>query len=531
MFALRWIVVDEHGHWLWNHTMSRASGRPTLTLHTLKQRPANLVWELLVGKALPAGFSPRRDPGLCTHPRCIDLRHYFLSTQPPGRRAGKAGTPWNGTLPHLFELGWIHIQDEHWLWRHSLRHDGKPFLAWRAATLNPARLLWELIRGETLAPEWTVERDEARCAQPRCISVEHHRPVSRVPLERALPHGRALTEEPSVMPTIVLPERVLLVQLKRLRPKAPHLEPTVRPGLSEIARRARSAVPIARPADRGGEVIPRSDRVIALAVLVAPVPQVTKQKATLETRWNGTLAHLFALRWICIERGHWVWQRSVRKSNGSPVTAVPGRRGQWDAARVIFDAAENPPIPKGFVLRRNRARCQVSRCVHPAHHEVSRRGNGAALMAKARQAARDHAASISIEKRLWERVRKRIRPEDDTGCWSWQGTLYKGQATLRYDVKYERAPRALPELEIPGCPSVSVEASARGDRPSSSTSAHLQRMLRSPNVCQSRSREQRLTPGPRAHRVEPRGPAPSSFWLRRAHSERTMARYPLGADR
>jgi len=132
-----------------------------------------------------------------------------------------------------------------------------------------------------------------------------------------------------------------------------------------------------------------------------------------------------------------VWQHTVRKSNQSPILKVPGRRNTWNAARVIFDTARNPPIGRGWVLSRNRERCNHPLCVNPAHHMVRRRGASSETLAKARKVSLARANSSSVEARLAKRIKKRL-VRDDTGCWRWRGTFDHGQPTLRYDVRYAR---------------------------------------------------------------------------------------------
>jgi hypothetical protein len=135
-------------------------------------------------------------------------------------------------------------------------------------------------------------------------------------------------------------------------------------------------------------------------------------------RWNGTVVHLFQLKWVRIEVGHWIWQHSVNKPTKRPSLGWKGR--YWNPARLIWETSGNPAIPTGHVLARNVDRCSQQLCVHPAHHHILKRGahlpEGARK--KGPQILRARWASTDLDSEIAKRIRR-----DDTKCWRWVGSF------------------------------------------------------------------------------------------------------------
>jgi hypothetical protein len=131
-------------------------------------------------------------------------------------------------------------------------------------------------------------------------------------------------------------------------------------------------------------------------------------------RWNGTLEHLFALGWIQVRNGHWIWCHTINKRTQRPAL---GKRGP-NPARRIWKLTGHEAIPDGFLLSHNRARCPEPFCVHPDCYQVLKRGDHTPPEARTKGLLTHLArlAAISIDDRIARRV---VR--DDTGCLRWMG--------------------------------------------------------------------------------------------------------------
>ena len=135
-------------------------------------------------------------------------------------------------------------------------------------------------------------------------------------------------------------------------------------------------------------------------------------------RWDGTVVHLFILKWIRFEKGHWIWHHSINK-----VAQCPTLGRKWPSrnpVRLIWTYIGNPDIPAGYLLSRNRSRCDQPLCVHPSHHHVLKRGHHLPpeVRLKGPQTLRSQWAQVSLE----SEVAKRIEC-DDTRCWRWKGSF------------------------------------------------------------------------------------------------------------
>jgi hypothetical protein len=142
-------------------------------------------------------------------------------------------------------------------------------------------------------------------------------------------------------------------------------------------------------------------------------------------RWNGTVVHLFELKRIRIEYGHWIWQHTINKVTNRPLMSW---NGQYEnPARLIWTSAGNPIIPRGHVLSRDLTRCNQQLCVHPAHHHVLKRGANLTpeVRKKGPQTLRLRWAAVDLNCEIAKRIRR-----DDTGCWRWVGSFSRKQNQL-----------------------------------------------------------------------------------------------------
>lgn len=202
LFALGWLVIDPDGHLLWTHTVSRETQRPTLMWRSQVYSPAKLIWELSGRDPIPTGFTVRHNLAVCQHRRCVDYRHHYLyrhhrepavgllSNHVFSAYLGNGGdssapattldvvrdgpTRWNGSLGHLFELAWISIQGDHWIWNHTVKEDGRPVLKWCSRVLNPSRLVWVLSGQASIPRSFTVKHNTDLCSIQRCVHFSHH---------------------------------------------------------------------------------------------------------------------------------------------------------------------------------------------------------------------------------------------------------------------------------------------------------------------------------------------------------------------
>lgn len=162
---------------------------------------------------------------------------------------------WDGTLEHLFALGWIVIDpDGHLIWTHTVnRETQRPTLVWRGQVYSPAKLIWELSGREPIPKGFTVRHNLAVCQHRRCVDYRHH---------YLCRHRREPTNGP-------WPSHVFSAYLGN--------------GRDSLA--------------------------------LAPAPDAVRDRLS---RWNGTLEHLFKLAWISIQGDHWIWNHTV-KEDGRPV--------------------------------------------------------------------------------------------------------------------------------------------------------------------------------------------------------------------
>lgn len=86
--------------------------------------------------------------------------------------------------------------------------------------------------------------------------------------------------------------------------------------------------------------------------------------------WNGTLEHLFALGWIRIEGGHWLWCHTVTKKTQLPQLGGNGS----SAAKIIWRLAGREPVPAGYRVSHDPERCPAPLCVLPACHDLLKHG-------------------------------------------------------------------------------------------------------------------------------------------------------------
>lgn len=385
LFVIGWIVIDDHDHWLWNHTRDLVNDRPTLTWNNRRQSPAAVIWELVNGAPLPEGFTPRRRRSLCTHRRCVDLRHYGLSKSSPGKPPS-SDTPWNGTLAHLFEIGWIKIVGDHWIWTLRFKPSGRPMLSWHSRILNPALVVWEQSGQEPLQPGYTIKHNTAVCTIQECVHFQHHFPFKKAT-------GRPHTKSAARLSTNQLLNFALGLQSGTAvtGPAASQTRHQTAKGRTANVKGTSSssqAESVASPVLKSVQQFPTLPEIAPVALSSAllahaslgtaaagselrPRPAANSQP---QPPWNGRLEQLFALQWIRIEGGHWVWHYTVWGSRQLPVIRrIQGQpRSNRSAALLIFAAAGNPSITKGFVLTRNPERCSHLFCVHPAHHHVTR---------------------------------------------------------------------------------------------------------------------------------------------------------------
>jgi hypothetical protein len=142
-------------------------------------------------------------------------------------------------------------------------------------------------------------------------------------------------------------------------------------------------------------------------------------------RWNGTVVHLFQLKWIRIEAGHWIWQHSVNKVTGRP--ELGWKKRSQNPARLIWETAGNPVVPDGHVLCRNVSRCGQRLCVHPAHHHALKRGAYLSQDARKKgpQTLRARWARVDLDSEITKRIRR-----DDTKCWRWAGSFMRKENEL-----------------------------------------------------------------------------------------------------
>ena len=95
-------------------------------------------------------------------------------------KAGKSCPRWNGTVVHLFQLNWIHIEDGHWIWRHSINKvTNRPSLGWQGQTQNPVRLIWRSAGNPVIPTGHILCRNVARCNQQLCVHPAHHHVLKR----------------------------------------------------------------------------------------------------------------------------------------------------------------------------------------------------------------------------------------------------------------------------------------------------------------------------------------------------------------
>ena len=171
--------------------------RPSLNWRNKTQSPAKLIWELCGREPVPQGFTVRHNDVVCKEKRCVHFSHHRLCVKPPGRGAqrrsmstegessrgrarpstfggGDAPCHWDGTLPHLFALGWLEISREHLIWHHTVNGAGRPTLKWGSRVINPSRLLWELYAQPPVPEGFTVKQNSSVCRERRCVHFGHY---------------------------------------------------------------------------------------------------------------------------------------------------------------------------------------------------------------------------------------------------------------------------------------------------------------------------------------------------------------------
>ena len=142
-------------------------------------------------------------------------------------------------------------------------------------------------------------------------------------------------------------------------------------------------------------------------------------------RWNGTVVHLFQLKWVRVVDRHWIWQHSINKGTRRPSLGWRGRT--QNPVRLIWESVGNPVIPTGYVLCRNVARCNQQLCVHPGHHHVLKRGAHLPQDARKKgpQKLRARWAAVGLDSEIAKRIRR-----DDTKCWRWVGSFARKENEL-----------------------------------------------------------------------------------------------------
>jgi HNH endonuclease len=114
----------------------------------------------------------------------------------------------------------------------------------------------------------------------------------------------------------------------------------------------------------------------------------------------------------------WLWTGPVRGTFGR----FSWKGSDWTAHRAAWELSGRRVPPGGQVLRS----CGNLLCVRPGHLRISRRRS----LSGAKRSA-------SLEKRFWDRVKKRRE-----GCWPWLGAKDRyGYGTLRVEGSSRLAPR------------------------------------------------------------------------------------------
>ena len=108
----------------------------------------------------------RDDTGRCKLCQREWHRQHYLKT----RQLKRSPPPprWDGTLKHLFALGWIQVRNEHWIWCHTVnKRTGRPKLG--NCGIGPARQIWELSGHGPIPDGHLLSHNRSLCSEQLCV--------------------------------------------------------------------------------------------------------------------------------------------------------------------------------------------------------------------------------------------------------------------------------------------------------------------------------------------------------------------------